>query len=106
MSVLFSGSRSPRLSLSITTDQVARSGFIAGENDSLGGREQENKTNNFVRFLLGHTVLNWKIVYHILLLDRPPYPDGMRIVWRWCSTPYTDAKETLDSVPVRINVVD
>ena len=38
LSVLFSGSRSPKLSLSIATDQLARSWLIAGENDSLGGR--------------------------------------------------------------------
>ena len=35
----------------------------------------------------------------LLLLDRPPCPDGMRILGQWCSIPCTEAKETLDSVP-------
>ena len=41
--------------------------------------------SNHYRFLL------------IIILDRPPCPDGMIIVWWWCSTPYKKAKETLDS---------
>ena len=47
--VLFSGYRSSKLSFSITTNQLARLGLIAGENDSLGGREPENETENFGR---------------------------------------------------------
>ena len=35
----------------------------------------------------------------LLLLKRPLCPDGMHIVGQWCSTPYTEAKEKLDSVP-------
>ena len=31
----------------------------------------------------------------LLLLDRPPCPDGMRIIGRWCFTPCEEAKETL-----------
>ena len=34
----------------------------------------------------------------ILLIDRSLCPDGMHIVGRWCSTPFIEAKETLDSV--------
>ena len=49
LSVYLSGSRSPKLSSSITTDQLARSRLIAGDNDSLGGREQDNGTENFGR---------------------------------------------------------
>ena len=58
MSVSFSGSRSPKLLVSITTDQLARSGLIAGDNDSLRGREPENKIGNFGRCSLGHAALN------------------------------------------------
>ena len=57
--VLFYGSRSPKLSVSIITDQLARSILIAGENDSLGGLESENKTKTFGHTLLGLSVLNW-----------------------------------------------
>ena len=39
----------------------------------------------------------------LLILDRPPCPDGMLIVERWCSTPCTEAKETLDSVPYLVD---
>ena len=35
----------------------------------------------------------------LLLLDQPPCNDGMHIVGWWCSTPCTEATETLDSVP-------
>ena len=34
-----------------------------------------------------------------LLLDRPPCPDVMCTVRRWCSTTLTEAKETLNYVP-------
>ena len=36
---------------------MARSRLIAGEYDILGGQELDNDTNNFERFLLGHTAL-------------------------------------------------
>ena len=62
--VSFSVSFSPKLSLSVTTDQLVCSWLIADKNDSLGGKEPENKTNNFERCSLGHTELNWKNVYH------------------------------------------
>ena len=45
--IFLSNSRSPKLSVSITTDQLALSGLIAGENDSLGGQEPDNETDNF-----------------------------------------------------------
>ena len=48
--VLFSGSNYPKLSFSITTDQLARSVLIVSENDSLLGREPQNKIDNFRRF--------------------------------------------------------
>ena len=35
----------------------------------------------------------------LLLLERPPCPDDMRILVRWCSTRYIEAKETLDFIP-------
>ena len=69
--VLFSSSRSTKLSFYITTDKLARSGLITGENDSLGGREPENETDNFGSCPLGCTVLNWKIVYHSEWIMRP-----------------------------------
>ena len=50
LSVSFSGSCSPKLLVSITTAQLERSGLIAGENDSLGGREPENDTDNISRY--------------------------------------------------------
>ena len=65
------GSRSPKLSFSITIDQLAHSGLISGKNDSLGGRKPENKTKKIGRFLLGRTVLNWKILHHSELIMRP-----------------------------------
>ena len=43
------------------------------------------------------------IIYLILILGWYPCLDGMHIVWRWCSTPWTEAKETLDSVPYLFN---
>ena len=57
--VLFSGSCYTKIPVSITTDQLARSRLIAGENDSLGGQEPEKETNNFGRCLLGCADLNW-----------------------------------------------
>ena len=41
--------RFTKLSLSITNNQLERSGLMAGENDNLGARELENDTNNFGR---------------------------------------------------------
>ena len=69
--VLFSGSQSPKLLVSIISNQLARSGLIPVENDSLGGRELENKTDNFERCSLGRTVLNWENVYHSEWIMRP-----------------------------------
>ena len=59
MSFSFSRSSYPKLLVSVTTDQLARSGLIAGENDSLGGQEPENKTDNFGSLLLVRAALNW-----------------------------------------------
>ena len=56
--ILFSCSRYPKLSLSVSTDQLAPSGLIACENDSLGIREPENENDNFVRCLIGRATLN------------------------------------------------
>ena len=36
----------------------------------------------------------------IVLLELYPCPNDMRILGRWCSITCTDAKETLDSVPI------
>ena len=36
----------------------------------------------------------------LLLLGRSPFPDEVCIVGRWCSTPCTEAKETIKSVPI------
>ena len=47
--VSLASSRSPKLSVSIVTDQLARSGLTFSENDSLGERELDNETNNFGR---------------------------------------------------------
>ena len=44
--VLFSGSHSPKLAISITTDQLAPSVLIAVESASLDELEPENETNN------------------------------------------------------------
>ena len=35
----------------------------------------------------------------IIIIDRRLCTNGMLIVGRWCSTPFTEAKETLDYVP-------
>ena len=69
LSVSFSGSRSIKLQVSVTTNQLARSRLIAGENDSLGGRESENETDNFSRFLLGCTVSNWTMTAKVVDLN-------------------------------------
>ena len=50
---------SPKIPVSITTNQLESSGLIAGENDILEGHEPENKTSKFRRCLLGRTILNW-----------------------------------------------
>ena len=50
--VLFSGYHSPKLELSITTDQLAHSRMISVEIASLEEWEPENETNNFVRSYL------------------------------------------------------
>ena len=39
----------------------------------------------------------------LLLLDPPPCHDGMLIVGWWSSSPRTDAKEALDSVPIELH---
>ena len=38
----------------------------------------------------------------LFLLYRPLCPDGMLIVGWWSSSPQTEAKETLDSVPIEL----
>ena len=58
-SAQFSGSPSPKLSVSNTTDQVVRSGLIAMESASLEEQEPENKTDNFGRFSLEGAAVNW-----------------------------------------------
>ena len=40
------------MSVSITTNQLARSGFMVMENDSLGGWERDNDTYNFIYYSL------------------------------------------------------
>ena len=59
MLVSFSGSHSLKVSVSITTDQLARSVLIAGGNDILGGRELDNETENIGRCALCYAALNW-----------------------------------------------
>ena len=49
--------------------------------------------------VISRDIIWLKKIYILLLLVRPPCPNGIRIVGWWCSTPCTDAKETLDSVP-------
>ena len=51
-------SRTPKVSVSSTTYQLVRSGLIAVETDSLGGREPENETDTFVCFSLGRAAVN------------------------------------------------
>ena len=66
LSVLFYGSRSLKLLVSITTNQLASSILIARENDSLGRHEPENETDNFDHCLLGCTMLNWIIMDEVV----------------------------------------
>ena len=83
--VLFSWYRSPNLSFSVTNNQLARSGSIAGENDSLGVQEPGNDPDNFVRWLLGCAALNlmmkcygqWEVNHkyikvNIVSINQPP----------------------------------
>ena len=51
---------------------------------------------------VGHELVENGHLLLILILDRSMCPDGVRIVGRWCSTPCTEAKETLDSVPIEL----
>ena len=44
-------------------------------------------------------IMKFHYLLLLLLLGRPLCPDGMLIVGQWCSTPCTEAKETLDSIP-------
>ena len=41
----------------------------------------------------------------ILCLDQSQCPKGMRITGRWCSMPWTDSKETIDSVPIWLSLL-
>ena len=59
LSVLFSGSSYPKLSSSITTDKLARSELIAGNNGSLREQELDTETENFGCCLLRRAALNW-----------------------------------------------
>ena len=51
---------------------------------------------------LKHSLKISLVEFPILLLplDWSPCTDGVRIVGRWCSTPYKESKETLDSIPI------
>ena len=40
--------------------------------------------------------------FYLPLLGQYLYTEGVRIIGRWCSIPYTEAKDTLDSVPIWI----
>ena len=46
------------------------------------------------------TVVQSLMILIILLLDQYMCTKGVRIVSQWFSTPYTEAKETLDSVHI------
>ena len=52
----------------------------------------------FILLLLLPLIIPLILLLLIILLGRPPCPYVMRIVGLWCSTPYTESKETLDSV--------
>ena len=62
MLVSLSGSHFPKLLVSITIDQLARSGLIADGIIRLGGREPENETDNFGRCPLERALLNWTMM--------------------------------------------
>ena len=40
--------------------------------------------------------------YLLLLIDWYICINSMHIVGQWCTTPYTESKETLDSVPIEL----
>ena len=56
---MLSGSCPHKLSVSVNTDKLARSGLIVMGTGSLGGGEPDNKTINFGRWLLGCAAVNW-----------------------------------------------
>ena len=58
----------------------------------------EDLTHFGMKYVTGSTQSHWGPII-LLLIDRPPCNDGMRIVGRWCSTPCTEATETLEYVP-------
>ena len=41
----------------------------------------------------------------IIIVDCPPFFNGMGIVGQWCYTPCTEVKETLDYVHNRLNFI-
>ena len=49
LSASFYSYRLPKLSVSITTNQLVRSGLMVMETGSLGGQEPENETDSFGR---------------------------------------------------------
>ena len=51
---------------------------------------------------LGCYFLMCLIFLLLIILDRPPCPDGMLIVGWWSSSPQKEAKETLESVPIEL----
>ena len=63
LSVSFSGYCTPKLSVSITTYQLARFGLIAMETESLGVREPENDTDDFGHCSLDHAAVNWMMKF-------------------------------------------
>ena len=57
-----------------------------------------------IRFMSGH-YFSWLMLVEnslllLILLGRYPCTDGVRIVGRWCSTPFREAKDKPDSVPI------
>ena len=63
----------------------------------------------FIRVYIGETLILSKVywtdhVQKLLLLpiDCHPCPNVMHIVGWWCSTPYIESKETLDSIPLLV----
>ena len=64
--------------------------------------ENEKKVLYRLVFREIYGCIEYALLWYLLLIiiDRSPGTNSVRIVGRFCSTPFTEAKETLDSVPI------
>ena len=76
---------------------VTMKGFI---DISHAANKKTRKLHTGYILFINRAPIFWYVLL-LILLDRLPCPDGMLIVW-WLSSTQTEAKETLDSVPIEL----